>query len=83
MSILLSMPQHQITEDVAALRQVMRLRGFSLMTNVLEDHGGDIEIIIAVCIDSLSFVTSLILTDSGFGVYVDVAAITEKQGGRL
>ena len=77
------MPQHQITEDVAALRQVMRLRGFSLMTNVLEDHGGDIEIIIAVCINALSFVTSLNLTDSGSGVYVDVAAITEKQGRRL
>lgn len=35
----------QLTEDQAALRQIMRLRGFSLMTNVLEDHKNDIELI--------------------------------------
>ena len=33
-----------MTEDLAALRQIMRLRGFSLMTNVLEDYSQDVEI---------------------------------------
>jgi hypothetical protein len=28
----------RITEDQGALRQLMRLRGFSVMTNVLEDY---------------------------------------------
>lgn len=37
----------KITEDQAALRQVMRLRGFSLMHNILEDHAKDIDITIA------------------------------------
>ncbi|OAX37722.1 hypothetical protein K503DRAFT_719344 [Rhizopogon vinicolor AM-OR11-026] len=36
----------KITEDQAALRQIMRLRGFSLMHNILEDHVKDIDITI-------------------------------------
>ncbi|KAF9553862.1 SET domain-containing protein [Agrocybe pediades] len=35
----------KMTEDQAALRQIMRLRGYSLMTNVLEDYATDIELI--------------------------------------
>ncbi|KAG6909160.1 hypothetical protein DXG01_001787 [Tephrocybe rancida] len=35
----------QLTEDQAALRQIMRLRGYSLMTNVLDDHRSDVELI--------------------------------------
>ncbi|KAF7978203.1 hypothetical protein HWV62_1426 [Athelia sp. TMB] len=35
----------KITEDQAALRQLMRLRGFSLMTNILDDYAKDWEII--------------------------------------
>ena len=34
----------QLTEDQTALRQIMRLRGFSIMTNVLEDYATDVEI---------------------------------------
>lgn len=34
----------QITEDHSALRQLMRLRGFSLMTNILDDYAKDVEI---------------------------------------
>ncbi|EMD35141.1 hypothetical protein CERSUDRAFT_54162 [Gelatoporia subvermispora B] len=34
----------KMTEDQAALRQLMRLRGFSLMTNILEDYDNDLEI---------------------------------------
>ncbi|KAG0706271.1 hypothetical protein DFH29DRAFT_191520 [Suillus ampliporus] len=36
----------KITEDQAALRQIMRLRGFSLLHNILEDHVKDIDITI-------------------------------------
>lgn len=39
----------QITEDASALRQIMRLRGYSLMTNVLEDYESDLEMITIVC----------------------------------
>ncbi|KAF5314386.1 hypothetical protein D9619_011795 [Psilocybe cf. subviscida] len=35
----------KITEDASALRQIMRLRGYSLMTNVLEDYESDLEMI--------------------------------------
>lgn len=36
----------KITEDDTALRQIMRLRGFSLMKNILEDYKEDTEILI-------------------------------------
>lgn len=42
----------QLTEDQSALRQVMRLRGFSLMTNILEDYEKDIDIITLVSLGS-------------------------------
>ncbi|KAG5644281.1 hypothetical protein DXG03_008766 [Asterophora parasitica] len=35
----------KMTEDQAALRQIMRLRGYSLMTNILDDHSTDTELI--------------------------------------
>ena len=39
----------KITENDAALRQIMRLRGFSLMTNILQDYAKDVEVTILVC----------------------------------
>jgi len=35
----------KITEDQAALRQLMRLRGFSLMTNILDDYAKELDVI--------------------------------------
>ncbi|KAF8889066.1 hypothetical protein BD779DRAFT_1439557, partial [Infundibulicybe gibba] len=35
----------KITEDQSSLRQLMRLRGYSLMTNVLEDYATDIDLV--------------------------------------
>ncbi|RDB23612.1 Histone-lysine N-methyltransferase, H3 lysine-36 specific [Hypsizygus marmoreus] len=35
----------KMTEDQAALRQIMRLRGYSLMTNVLDDYASDTDLI--------------------------------------
>ena len=37
-----------MTEDEAALRQLMRLRGFSLMKNVLDEYDQDFEIQVMV-----------------------------------
>lgn len=38
----------RLTDNEAAMRQIMRLRGFSLMNNILSDYTKDIEISIAV-----------------------------------
>ncbi|KAJ8075139.1 histone methyltransferase set2 [Marasmius tenuissimus] len=35
----------KITEDAPPLRQIMRLRGFSIMKNILEDYAQDLDII--------------------------------------
>ena len=40
--------QLQITEDQAALREIMRLRGYSLMSNVLVDNANDVELVTLV-----------------------------------
>lgn len=36
----------KITEDQAALRQIMRLRGYTLMKNVLDDYPADLDLIL-------------------------------------
>jgi hypothetical protein len=38
----------QITEDDSALREVMRVRGYSIMKNILEDYSTDSEILVLV-----------------------------------
>ena len=38
-----------MSEDQAALRQIMRLRGYSLMTNLLEEYSNDNELVFLVC----------------------------------
>lgn len=43
--VLIGFARAQITEDQSPLRQLMRLRGFSLMTNILDDYVKDLEII--------------------------------------
>lgn len=37
-----------MSEDQPALRQMMRLRGFSLMTNIMDDYEKDLEILMLV-----------------------------------
>ncbi|KAH9852920.1 hypothetical protein C2E23DRAFT_824133 [Lenzites betulinus] len=34
----------KLTEELACLRQVMRLRGFSVITNILDDYNNDVEV---------------------------------------
>ncbi|KAJ2934753.1 hypothetical protein H1R20_g2333, partial [Candolleomyces eurysporus] len=47
-------PDFMITEDQAALRQIMRLRGYSVMKNVLDDHSEDADLMEMVlqCLDT-------------------------------
>jgi hypothetical protein len=40
-----------MSEDQSALRQMMRLRGFSLMTNIMDDYEKDLEILMLVCLE--------------------------------
>ena len=55
----------------------MRLRGYSLMTNVLEDHMADLELISLVCIDGLSMAFN---TDETIGTWLHVyLAFIEPQ----
>ncbi|CAA7262089.1 unnamed protein product [Cyclocybe aegerita] len=42
----------KITEDQTALREIMRLRGYSLMTNVLEDWASDNELV-TLCLECM------------------------------
>ena len=44
----------QMSEDQSALRQMMRLRGFSLMTNIMDDYEKDLEVLMLVCVLNLS-----------------------------
>lgn len=46
---------HQITEDQAALRQIMRLRGYSVMKNVLDDWIDDFELVDTVRLSTVPF----------------------------
>lgn len=39
----------QITEDEATLRQILRLRGLSLMTIIFGDYATDLELVSLVC----------------------------------
>ena len=66
---------HQITEDQAALRQIMRLRGYSLMTNVLEDYDTDIELITLVSHYFLYLVERMLIPLSGSSMYEIMATL--------
>ncbi len=74
----------QITEDQAALRQIMRLRGYSLMTNVLEDYAGDMELVSLVCLKCTSTGCDILTVDiTGAPMHEDLAAFKSKQGARF
>lgn len=45
-----------MTEDQPALRQLMRLRGFSVMTNILEDYASDAEV--SILVSTMSILTA-------------------------
>lgn len=43
------MPSSQITDDPRPLNQIMRLRGFTVMKNIMDDYAKDSEMITLVC----------------------------------
>ncbi|KAG6866333.1 hypothetical protein C0991_005800 [Blastosporella zonata] len=69
----------KLTEDQAALRSIMRLRGYSLMTNVLDDHRSDVELInLALsCMSTWPLINRNKVDDSR--VIVSVRAIAELE----
>ncbi|KAH7907254.1 hypothetical protein BJ138DRAFT_522413 [Hygrophoropsis aurantiaca] len=71
----------RITEDQAALRQIMRLRGFSLMTNILEDHAKDIDIVVAAlqCMGNWPLIQRNKVDDSKIRVPVQACAHSDHD----
>jgi hypothetical protein len=73
-----------MTEDQAALRQLMRLRGFSLMTNILDDYAKELDIISLVY---LVLVSSFRLSDYehavGSRVHAYMAFTAQEQSRGL
>ncbi|OBZ74746.1 Histone-lysine N-methyltransferase, H3 lysine-36 specific [Grifola frondosa] len=72
----------KITEDLAALRQIMRLRGFSVMTNVLEDYSSDLEIttLAMECMMTWPLIQRNKVEDSKINVPVELCAQSENEG---
>ncbi|KAF9526023.1 hypothetical protein CPB83DRAFT_771030 [Crepidotus variabilis] len=71
----------KLTEDQAALRQIMRLRGYSVMTNVLEDHTTDLELISAAldCMSIWPLVNRNKVLDSKVDVQVEACLALDNE----
>ncbi|KAH7882045.1 hypothetical protein F5I97DRAFT_1817718 [Phlebopus sp. FC_14] len=67
----------KITENEAALRQIMRLRGFSLMNNILEDNAKDLEALEAMI--KWPLIQRNKVDDSKIRVPVEVCAQSESD----
>ncbi|KXN83993.1 Histone-lysine N-methyltransferase, H3 lysine-36 specific [Leucoagaricus sp. SymC.cos] len=72
----------KITEDQAALRQLMRLRGYSIMTNVLNDYKEDLEIVLLAleCMDTWPLMNKNKVEDSQ--VYLPVEEFVKLEDER-
>ncbi|KIY47634.1 hypothetical protein FISHEDRAFT_66005 [Fistulina hepatica ATCC 64428] len=71
----------RMSEDQAALRQIMRLRGFSLMTNILEDYKTETDIIVLTleCISTWPLLYRNKVEDSKVIVPVEALAATSED----
>ncbi|KAI9058826.1 hypothetical protein FKP32DRAFT_1597140 [Trametes sanguinea] len=71
----------KLTEDLAALRQVMRLRGFSVMTNILEDYNNDVEIqtLALECMSTWPLIQRNKVEDSKVNVPVRLCAESDNE----
>ncbi|KAK0447892.1 uncharacterized protein EV420DRAFT_864399 [Desarmillaria tabescens] len=71
----------KITEDQAALRQIMRLRGFSLMKNILEDYSEATDLICLTleCMSTWPLVFRNKVEDSQVNVSVKAYAESENE----
>ncbi|KAI0070968.1 hypothetical protein K474DRAFT_1712871 [Panus rudis PR-1116 ss-1] len=73
----------KITEDLSPLRQIMRLRGFSVMTNILNDYAQDPEILMVAleCMMRWPLIQRNKVEDSK--VNVPVKTISESENEAL
>ncbi|THH13484.1 hypothetical protein EW146_g6736 [Bondarzewia mesenterica] len=71
----------KITEDLSALRQLMRLRAFSLMTNVMDDYAKDVEMqMLAVeCMSALPLINRNKIEDSKVNIPVQACADSDNE----
>ncbi|KZT03301.1 SET domain-containing protein [Laetiporus sulphureus 93-53] len=71
----------KLTEDLSPLRQIMRLRGFSVMTNVLEDYGDDVEMstLAIECMMTWPLLQRNKVEDSKVNMPVEVCAKSDNQ----
>ncbi|KAI0287878.1 hypothetical protein BC826DRAFT_1041913 [Russula brevipes] len=69
----------KMSEDQSALRQMMRLRGFSLMTNIMDDYEKDLEILMLTidCMSTWPLISRNKVEDSK--VSVPVQRCTESE----
>ncbi|KAH9954870.1 hypothetical protein BC827DRAFT_1365398 [Russula dissimulans] len=69
----------KMSEDQSALRQMMRLRGFSLMTNIMDDYEKDLEILMLAidCMNNWPLISRNKVEDSK--VSVPVQRCTESE----
>lgn len=70
-----------MTQDETALRQVMRLRGYSLMKNILEDYKEDIETLVLVWL--CEFLPVDVHIPVGVGNDVVMASYPSEQSRRF
>ncbi|KAI0298466.1 hypothetical protein B0F90DRAFT_1818675 [Multifurca ochricompacta] len=68
------------SEDQSALRQMMRLRGFSLMTNIMDDYEKDLEILMLTidCMNTWPLISRNKVEDSKVSVPVQRCAESEN-----
>lgn len=71
----------KLTEDQSPLRQLMRLRGFSVMTNILEDYSSDVEVstLAIECMTTWPLIQRNKVEDSKINVPVQACAQSENQ----
>ncbi|EIW56542.1 SET domain-containing protein [Trametes versicolor FP-101664 SS1] len=71
----------KLTEELAALRQIMRLRGFSVMTNILEDYSSDVEVqtLAIECMATWPLIQRNKVEDSKVNVPVKLCAESENE----
>ncbi|KAI0063379.1 hypothetical protein BV25DRAFT_424390 [Artomyces pyxidatus] len=71
----------KMTEDQSPLRQMMRLRGFSLMTNVMDDYSRDTEILLLAiqCMANWPLISRNKVEDSKVNIPVELCAESENE----
>ncbi|KAH9061931.1 hypothetical protein EDB87DRAFT_1610315 [Lactarius vividus] len=70
----------KMSEDQSALRQMMRLRGFSLMTNIMDDYEKDLEVLMLAidCMSTWPLITRNKVEDSKVSVPVERCTDSEN-----